>query len=100
MLAEVLLAPQALKRLLEPAEVADAVAFLLADTGTCVHGRAARHGRRLDGALNTGVRHRSLSTLWSDRHDRDTNDTARRFGDHVTRVGLGMHRHTIGTVSA
>ena len=37
-LAEVLLAPQALKRLLEPAEVADAVAFLLADTGRAFTG--------------------------------------------------------------
>ena len=37
-LAEVLLAPQALKRLLEPAEVADAVAFLLAETGRAFTG--------------------------------------------------------------
>ena len=37
-LAEVLLAPQALKRLLEPAEVAGAVAFLLADTGRAFTG--------------------------------------------------------------
>ena len=38
MLDEVLLAPQALKRLLEPAEVADAIAFLLAETGRAFTG--------------------------------------------------------------
>ena len=37
-LDEVLLAPQALKRLIEPAEVADAVAFLLAATGRAFTG--------------------------------------------------------------
>jgi 3-hydroxybutyrate dehydrogenase len=35
---EVLLAPQALKRLLEPAEVADAVAYLLGDSGRAFTG--------------------------------------------------------------
>jgi 3-hydroxybutyrate dehydrogenase len=35
---DVLLAPQALKRLLEPAEVADAVAFLLGESGRAFTG--------------------------------------------------------------
>ena len=35
---DILLAPQALKRLLEPAEVADAVAFLLGESGRAFTG--------------------------------------------------------------
>ena len=53
-LEDVLLAPQALKRMLEPSEVADAVAYLLGPGGAAVHRRAARDGRRLDRALSCG----------------------------------------------
>jgi 3-hydroxybutyrate dehydrogenase len=37
-LEDVILAPQAVRRLLEPAEVADAVAFLLGPTGRAMTG--------------------------------------------------------------
>ena len=52
MLEKVILAPHALKRLIEPDEVAQAVLFLLGPGGQRVHRRAADHGRRLDRALN------------------------------------------------
>ncbi len=38
--------------MLEPAEVAADVAFLLGPGGSLVHGRAARDGQRLDRALS------------------------------------------------
>jgi 3-hydroxybutyrate dehydrogenase len=37
-LEEVILAPQAVKRLIEPAEIADAVAFLLSPAGVAITG--------------------------------------------------------------
>ena len=76
MLEEVILAPQALKRLLEPAEVADAVAFLLGPGGRRVHGRAARDGQRLDRPLGVALGLRSaygiLTVRWFDRAHRTT----------------------------
>ena len=52
-LEEVLLAPQALKRMLDPSEVADAWPSS-SGRRTRVHHCAARDGRRLDGTLTTG----------------------------------------------
>ena len=51
-LEDVLLAPQAVKRLIEPEEIADVAAFLLGPGGRVVHRRAGRDGPRLDGAMS------------------------------------------------
>ena len=48
---KVMLAPVAVKRLIEPEEVADLVAFLCGPAAASVSRDVVRHGRRLDGAL-------------------------------------------------
>ena len=48
---DVLLAPQAVKRMLEPEEVAETAAFLLGPGGRAFTGAPGRDGSRLDGAL-------------------------------------------------
>ena len=52
MLEDVILERQAVKRLLEPAEVADVVAFLLGPSGRGFTGSPRRDGPRLDCALS------------------------------------------------
>ena len=51
-LEDVILAPHVVKRLIEPCEVADAVAFLPHARRAYDHGRAADHGPGLDRTLN------------------------------------------------
>ena len=57
-LGDVLLASAALKRLVEPEEVADAVAFLCSPTAASMTRDVAGHGRRLDGPLQAPLRGR------------------------------------------
>ncbi len=54
-LEEVILAPHAVKRLIEPDEVAATVAFLLGDERQRVHRLAGDHGSGLERALTAGV---------------------------------------------
>ena len=51
-LEDVILAPHAVKRLLEPSEVADVVGVRARPVGPRVHGRARRDRPGLDGALS------------------------------------------------
>ena len=62
-LEEVIVAPHAVKRLIEPAEVADVVAFLLGPGGPVVHRRAGDDGPGLDRALTQAPSTRSRCTL-------------------------------------
>ena len=64
MLEQVILAPHAIKRLIEPDEVARAVTFLLGPAGCGVHRRAVRDGRGLDRPLRGyAVRERYQRTM-------------------------------------
>ena len=55
-LEEVILAPHAVKRLIEPAEVADVVAFLLGPGGRRLHRAPGDDGPGLDRPLSRAVR--------------------------------------------
>ena len=50
-----ILAPHAIKRLIEPDEVAGVVAFLAGDSGAAFTGRAGDHGYGLDRSLSACV---------------------------------------------
>ena len=60
-LEEIILAPHAVKRLIEPDEVADVVAFLLDARRAHVHRRGGHDGPGLDGALRNAATPRSAA---------------------------------------